>query len=41
MFYTMNKKYKYAIPTEKYFKVIEEGFRNWNGYSPLLYNACF
>ena len=41
MFYTMNNKYKYAAPTQKYFKVIEEGFRNWNGYSDLLYSACF
>ena len=41
MFYTMNKKYKYATPTVKYFKVIEEGFKNWNGSINLLQNSCF
>ena len=40
MFYVMKKKYNYAVPTIKYFKVIEEGFRNWNGNMQLLLNSC-
>ncbi len=41
MFYKMNKKYEYAAPTIKYFKVIEEGFKHWNGSIKILQNSCF
>ena len=40
MFYTMDKKYHYAMPTIKYFKVIEEGFKDWRGNKKLLLNSC-
>ena len=40
MFYVMKKKYNYAIPTKKYFNVIEEGFKNWNASLKLLYDSC-
>lgn len=40
MFYVMKNKYKYAVPTIKYFKVIEEGFKNWNASINLLYESC-
>ena len=40
MFYTMDKKYQYATPTIKYFKVIEEGFKNWNGNKKILQSSC-
>ena len=41
MFYVMRKKYNYAIPTIKYFNVIKEGYRNWNGCIKLLHDSCF
>ena len=41
MFYVMRKKYNYAIPTIKYFNVIKEGYRNWNGSIKLLHDSCF
>ncbi|MBF95801.1 MAG: hypothetical protein CFH34_01144 [Alphaproteobacteria bacterium MarineAlpha9_Bin4] len=40
LIYTMNKKYKYAVPTLKYFSVIEKGFKNWGGSKKLLRDAC-
>ena len=40
MFYVMKKKYNYAVPTKKYFKVIEKGFKNWNASLKLLYDSC-
>ena len=39
MFYTMSKKFKYAVPTIKYFKVIEKGFKDFKGDLKLLKNA--
>ena len=36
----MDKKYQYATPTIKYFKVIEEGFKNWNGNKKILQSSC-
>ena len=41
MFYTMKKKYHYAVPTIKYFNVIKEGFINWNSSFKLLLDASF
>tara|TARA_S200000501_G_C20740540_1_gene707109 strand:+ start:332 stop:832 length:501 start_codon:yes stop_codon:yes gene_type:complete len=40
MFYTMQKKYQYSVPTIKYYKVIEKGFKNWNGSIKLLKDSC-
>ena len=40
MFYTMSERYKYAVPTIKYFKVIKEGYYNWQGSMKLLKDSC-
>ena len=40
MFYTMSERYKYAVPTIKYFKVIKEGYYNWHGSMKLLKDSC-
>ena len=40
MLYTMNEKYQYAKPTVKYFKVIENGYKDWNSSLKSLYSSC-
>ena len=39
MFYVMKKSYNYAVPTVRYFNVIEEGYRHWNGSIKLLLDS--
>lgn len=39
MFYNMNKKFNYAIPSQKYFDVIKEGYKDWNFDIKNLKNA--
>lgn len=39
MYYVMNKRFNYSIPTERYFKVIFRGYKNWSFNLENLYVA--
>ena len=40
MFYTMNNKFGYSVPTSKYFNVIERGYNDWKFNTKNLYLAA-
>ena len=39
MLYIMNDKFSYSVPSQKYFKIIKEGYQNWGFKTDLLFIA--
>ena len=39
MFYVMNGIFNYAVPSQKYFEVIKEGYQNWSFKTDFLFKA--